>query len=79
MLSAGPISFSSPNVQGKTTPRWRKRSDATTDTPPSIPAAITHFISKISLQESAYPFPISVAFVSAPLQESPFQKASSRA
>jgi hypothetical protein len=48
MPSAEPISFSSPNVQGKTTPRWRKRSAATTDTPPFIPAAITHFISKIS-------------------------------
>ena len=33
MLSAGPISFSSPNVQGKTMPRWRKRSAATTATP----------------------------------------------
>jgi hypothetical protein len=62
MLSAGPISFSSPNVQEKTTPRLKKRSDATTDTPPSTHAAITHFISKISLQENVCPYPISVAF-----------------
>jgi hypothetical protein len=48
MPSAEPISSSSPNVQGKTTPRWRKRSAAITDMPPFIPAAITHFISKIS-------------------------------
>jgi len=79
MPSAEPISFSSPNVQEKTTPRWRKRSAATTATPPSIPAAITHFISKISLLESACPFPISVAFASAPLQESLFRKVSSKA
>jgi hypothetical protein len=79
MLSAGPISFSSPNVQGKTTPKWKKRSAATTATPPSTPAAITHFISKISLQENACPYLIFVAFVSAPLQESLFRKVSSKA
>jgi hypothetical protein len=62
MLYAVPTSFSSPNVQEKTTPKWRKRSAAITDTPPSTPVAITHFISKISLQENACPYLIFVAF-----------------
>jgi hypothetical protein len=79
MPSAEPISFSSPNVQEKTTPRWRKRSAAITDTPPSTPVAITPFIWKTSSREKKNPSPTFEDYGLAPSPESLCRKASSKA